>query len=290
MKNQFTKDEIEANLACELDSHDIVRLVDPELRHVCFADGTSNGAYACSGILGHSDRCENCCSLRALETKGKAFKLDLANGMTYWVYSRYVTVEGKPRVIETVDNVTNSILFESANADEIGKIIEKYNHLVINDALTNVYNRRFLDYDFLPSFRFCTDKNLIVNVAMIDVDGFKSVNDTYGHQAGDAVLKKVAKYWKKYFNSRVVGADRVVCRYGGDEFVIITCGEKAEDFAEELKKRAGGMPTHVIYGKTEIKFSITYGLASGVAGKENSSLANLIHQADEAFYAAKGER
>jgi len=206
------------------------------------------------------------------------------------VHSRFVLVGGKPRIIETIDDVTGSILLESVNADKIGEAIENFNHLIINDALTDVYNRRFLDHDFLPSFRFCADKNLMVSVAMIDIDGFKSINDTYGHQAGDAVLKKVAGYWKKYFNSRIPGKDRVVCRYGGDEFVIITCGEKPEDFVEELKKRVGGMPAHITHEKVEIKFSVTYGFASGAAGKGNSSLARLIRRADEAFYTAKGKR
>ena len=87
-----------------------------------------------------------------------------------------------------------------------------YNNLLITDSLTGVYNRRFLDEKFLPSLKCCHDKKIIIGVCVMDFDDFKLVNDTYGHQAGDKLLKEAACFWKQNFNSRKKMCIRDRCR------------------------------------------------------------------------------
>ena len=86
----------------------------------------------------------------------------------------------------------------------------------IIDALTGLFNRRYLEEILEREVRRATRSEQSVGVMMLDLDHFKNFNDTYGHEAGDAVLREAAAFLK-----RSVRAEDIVCRYGGEEFVII---------------------------------------------------------------------
>ena len=147
------------------------------------------------------------------------------------------------------------------------------------DGLTGVWNRRALEgFGNAPS-----EREEDVCLMLIDIDHFKTVNDTYGHLTGDAVLIEMA--------TLLQGAMRptdVVARYGGEEFaVLVSTPDLANtvDFAEELRSR---IQAHVIRdGETGIDLSITVsiGVASGLCGA--SGWRQLIASADEALYCAK---
>ena len=132
------------------------------------------------------------------------------------------------------------------------------------DHLTGIYNRRILD----SVRRYSV-------VVMCDIDNFKNINDTYGHDKGDEILKQVAKTLSK--NIRF---DDVVCRYGGDEFLIIFtgCDEKVVvNRIIEIKKEL----LRVI---PDLKISLSSGISSYKAG---STLKDTITEADIALYKSK---
>lgn len=132
------------------------------------------------------------------------------------------------------------------------------------DHLTGIYNRRILD----SVRRYSV-------VVMCDIDNFKNINDTYGHDKGDEILKQVAKTLSK--NIRF---DDVVCRYGGDEFLIIFtgCDEKVVvNRIIEIKKEL----LRVI---PDLKISLSSGISSYKAG---STLKDTITEADVALYKSK---
>ncbi len=151
------------------------------------------------------------------------------------------------------------------------------------DGLTNLYNIRHFNLLFEAEFRnVSVYKSRRLAVIMADIDNFKHVNDTYGHQAGDAILKEFARI----IQSKCRQTD-VVARYGGEEFVIMLSGageKKAIDIAEKIR---------CAVQNRKFKFkNITYGttISMGVAGFSNEhDKETLIEKSDQALYKAKNE-
>lgn len=288
MKIDFTHQEAKDFIGFMKSENDIVRLVDPLTQQVHDYDNKTNSSDICSKLWGRCERCENCTSIRALQSQGRVYKMEILNQHTYWVLSRYIKIEGSSYVMEVVNDVSDNLLINSNQRDEIGKIINNYNHLLITDSLTGVYNRRFLDEVFLPSLKCCHDSTLTINVAIMDFDDFKLVNDTYGHQAGDALLKDSAGFWKQHFNSRKKGAERLVIRFGGDEMLIVTCGMNLKTFNNEIERYYKQMRKLCYYTEEiQIPFSITFGTSSSEEFGDGWTWDELLFNADQRMYEGK---
>ncbi|QIE56366.1 diguanylate cyclase [Pikeienuella piscinae] len=151
------------------------------------------------------------------------------------------------------------------------------------DPLTGLYNRRFfLDYAKRELGR-CVAQRRPAALISLDVDHFKTFNDNYGHDAGDAVLRALATVLQKLFRE----AD-VPCRLGGEEFVVMMpgCGaERAIERAEQLRKAVEAM--RLRHSGESLKVTISLGLAALTDGAE--TLQDLMLAADEALYKAKAE-
>lgn len=152
----------------------------------------------------------------------------------------------------------------------------------ITDALTGCHNRRFfeqvVDRELQRHARF----NLPLSLLFIDIDRFKAVNDTLGHEAGDRVLRYVARF----LNRHIREADYVF-RWGGDEFlVMITCrGQEAARMASRLKAAFDAAPEAV---DLPPGIGLSVGWTEVPAG--STDLMPLVRQADERMYRDKGTR
>ncbi|HPD19480.1 MAG TPA: GGDEF domain-containing protein, partial [Candidatus Goldiibacteriota bacterium] len=175
------------------------------------------------------------------------------------------------QVIEQVKETTN-ILREQKEEVERKAII---------DELTGIYNRRYfeakLEDELTLAKRFRTNLCLI----MFDIDFFKNINDTYGHQAGDSILQEMA-----LTAGSLMSSVDSLCRYGGEEFVIIlpeTKIEQAIDIAEKLRSE---IEEHVFYVGDKI---VNVTISAGIAEYPTHSLLKqgLIEKADSALYQAK---
>lgn len=169
---------------------------------------------------------------------------------------------------------------------------------VVIDALTNLYNRNYFFYrlksEIVRSQRFQHE----VSILLLDLDGFKNINDTLGHLEGDALLKKVADIFK--YNIRRNEEDPaydvdVPCRYGGDEFIIIlpeTRGENAITAAERLRKTIAKecneflAKRNVTSGKS---FDLTISVGISSFPTNGYTTDELVKSADVALYKAKSE-
>lgn len=288
MKTDFTKQEAQTFLNLMRGENDVVRLVDPVGRLVCSEDPRTMTCETCHSLWGRCERCENCSSLRALQTKESAYKMESINGSTYWVCSRYLRIDGEPFIAELVRNVTDRLIIDSDQKNEIGRLINTYNQMLIVDSLTGVYNRRFLDEHFIPSLQCCHEEDITVNLAFLDMDDFKTINDNFGHRAGDCLLKDVAGFWKLHFDSRERGKERMVVRYGGDELVIIACGISLEEFQNEISLHDKEM-RKICYLADGVQFHFDFaiGAASSESLGKGWTWEELLNAADQKMYQNK---
>ena len=155
--------------------------------------------------------------------------------------------------------------------------------LIFEDDLTGLNNRRFLLGYFEHKVQWDEDEHFPLSLALLDIDFFKSVNDTYGHDAGDEVLIFVAGLLKE-----VTGQDAYPIRLGGDEFMMLfpaTELEQAVAQARRLQQFTRERPLDLSGGKGSIDISLSIGVASAPADATNGS--DLIRQADIALYVSK---
>jgi diguanylate cyclase (GGDEF)-like protein len=151
-----------------------------------------------------------------------------------------------------------------------------------HDRLTGIANRETLLTALTAELERATRHHKWLSVAFIDIDRFKPINDTYGHNAGDAVLRQVAS-----LIADNIRASDMIGRYGGEEFMLIlpeTAPDEAVLLAEKLRTRVMQQPL-VIGGQERVRVTIS----SGIAGEVGSQLQvdALVDQADAAMYAAK---
>jgi len=166
-------------------------------------------------------------------------------------------------------------------------------HIAFNDPLTDLYSRRilieFIDWEIRRYQRVSTPFSL----AILDIDNFKSVNDRFGHHAGDAVLTELARILKKSIRS-----NDLVGRYGGEEFVVVLHATElaaasviAENIRATVEKNLNtpdGQPVTVSIGISMVKKAINSGIGSATQGQETDEIRDaLINQADHALYRAK---
>ncbi|MCZ4430597.1 PleD family two-component system response regulator [Agrobacterium sp. SOY23] len=155
--------------------------------------------------------------------------------------------------------------------------------LAIVDGLTGLNNRRYLDNHLKILFDRAAVRGRPISICMTDIDRFKLVNDTYGHDVGDEVLREFAAR----IRSTVRGAD-LACRYGGEEFVVVmpdTPMELAASVAERLRAIVEDQPFYVRSIDRELSITASLGIAtsSGAFGAPDE----ILKQADRALYEAK---
>jgi diguanylate cyclase (GGDEF)-like protein len=164
---------------------------------------------------------------------------------------------------------------------EIGLLQSKLREQAIRDPLTNLFNRRYLEETLDRELSRAGREDYPVCVIMIDLDHFKRINDTHGHEAGDLVLKAIADALSE-FSRR----GDFACRYGGEEFVITmpnitlaTAYERAESLRQSLNVLS------VPYEYYNLSVTISMGIA---CYPENGQTREaLLRAADQALYAAK---
>jgi diguanylate cyclase (GGDEF)-like protein len=161
---------------------------------------------------------------------------------------------------------------------------EKLNFLASRDSLTGLLNRRVLEHIVKREFDRAVRYTTPLTVVFLDVDNFKMVNDLYGHDAGDDVLKYVATQLLS-----MTRASDVVARFAGDEFIVIlpnTPVDEASEFATRLQTFFINHPLD--FEGTPIRISVSYGLSHMEDGVNDA--ISLLKKADKMLYRAKMER
>ena len=164
---------------------------------------------------------------------------------------------------------------------EIQVLQAKLSEQAIRDPLTSLYNRRYLEETIEREVHRADRENLPLSIIMLDLDHFKQVNDTYGHDAGDLMLKMLSGLLQKECRK-----GDVACRYGGEEFCIIMPGAPLEIASERAERwRILFSQQSMKYKNKTVHATASFGVATyphhGLDGRQ------VIASADQALYVAK---
>jgi len=175
----------------------------------------------------------------------------------------------------------SGVLFVSAitsMSSSVSKRRKKLERLANRDNLTDLYNRRFftsfLNYQLAVALR----EKRSFTLAMADIDLFKSINDTHGHDVGDNVLKSVAQCFNVY-----LAQHDAVCRWGGEEFLIFLPESKVEQAEPVIQAIASVISDH---GSANLQITMSFGL---VESDGNESLDEILQRVDALMYQAKSQ-
>jgi diguanylate cyclase (GGDEF)-like protein/PAS domain S-box-containing protein len=162
------------------------------------------------------------------------------------------------------------------------KLRDELRQQAIHDPLTDLYNRRYLEETLARDLYQVQRRNAPLSVVMLDLDGFKQFNDSFGHGAGDSVLRGLGHALRDHLRKSDIS-----CRYGGDEFVLVLPDSSIADTLERLEQiRLFLKEFQILYGEQTLHM-IT--LSAGIAQtpEHGMTAAGLLQAADEAMYAAK---
>lgn len=155
--------------------------------------------------------------------------------------------------------------------------------LALTDPMTKLYNRRYFNNISKHFFALAKREKQNLSIIMLDIDKFKNINDTYGHQVGDEVILSLANILIQ--NQR---KSDIACRYGGEEFVMLlpnTPKQKAKFLAENIRKKINSNSIKLGSAK-ELKFSVSIGV-SEVDFYNETDIEQALKRADDALYKAK---
>lgn len=207
----------------------------------------------------------------------------------------------KPRVVRALDLGVNDFISRPIERNELKarvrtqirrhryamELRESVNNsiaMAVTDDLTGLYNRRYFDRHLNVLLSKAQEQERNLAVMILDIDHFKSVNDTYGHDVGDVVLKEFSARMKR----NIRGVD-LACRFGGEEFVVLmpdTDVVNAELVAERVRQ-AVGEKTFEINGQRPLTVTVSVGVSFNESLADTSE--SLIKRADLALYRAKRE-
>ena len=273
-QDQMTMQEAERKMESLREVFQVVRLVDGKMlmdREKRINAGDLSETCQCYSFWKKDKECENCSSLLALKEQTQKIKFEFLDLQVFQVISRYVEIDGKPYVMEMIQNLDESIQIDQEGYEKLISKLSGYNEKLYTDVLTGIYNRRF----FEEEIKKMEDE---AGIAVIDLDDFKLHNDTYGHSAGDAALITTANIIKKYIRKT-----DILIRYGGDEFLLILPSIKKHIFEDKLKLIREKIHDTVVPKYEKMQLSVSIG---GAIFREGN-IEDAIASADRQMYIAK---
>ena len=252
---------------------DIVRLVDPTVNAVLELD--NNGTLRktdqhCAAFWETGGNCTNCISTRALSQKTMLNKLEFTKTDMYYVVSKYLCINGTPCVMEMLSKMNEGRWIDANGTRFLLDKSRGESRKLFLDPLTATYSRRYLE-------TYLTHMEGMECVEIIDVNQFKQVNDTYGHPAGDVVLRDIAAAIKSCIRS-----SDILVRYGGDEFLLLFPKMSENDMAEKNKRIKEAVANIVFAEYPTLHLSVSIGGVCGV-----HPIMEAIRQADKRMYENK---
>ena len=197
-------------------------------------------------------------------------------------YGLFMIGDSRRKLFEDNMSFYNAIIAQYDIAISNARIYNNMQHMARKDGLTGINNRIYFNELFKENAEKIVNDNGCMSVALFDIDKFKNVNDTYGHLAGDEVIKRIASVTEEHIDEH----DGFVCRYGGEEFVAVLPDrdiKAAEPIIQELFEKLCAQV--VTYNEYEIHLSVSVGLTAYPEVCDNTE--ELLKRADWCMYYAK---
>ena len=229
-------------------TYDIVRYVNPltkKLIHI-ERDGRSwESDYKCYEMWNCGEECANCISAKCLKSKQRMMKFEITENEVYQVTSMYVELEGRPCSLEMIVKLDDGLLPEGYTREEILRSVRTHKQQSYIDCVTGIYNKRYY-------IEMLCKREKVSGVALADVKGFKRINEFFGYQAGDDVLRKVAQVLRDG-----AGSYGEALRYAGDDFVLVFPEISQEKFHQILTDIQEKVEELVFPGLPGVKLDLT---------------------------------
>jgi two-component system cell cycle response regulator len=238
-------------------------------------------------MMRESDGLRLCAALRSQETTRQVPILALveegdhdrlARALDLGVNDYLVRPIDKNELVARVRTQIRRRRYQEQRAD-----YERSMSLALTDTLTGLYNRRYASRHLATEVEQSKRTGKPLGLLLIDIDHFKTINDTHGHAAGDEVLRAVANRLSRHLR----GFD-TVARWGGEEFVVVmpeATLEVARSVAERLRRKVASGPVTISGGGGDVIVTVSIGVA--VTGDDVSTMDDLLRAADAAMYFAK---
>ncbi len=188
------------------------------------------------------------------------------------------------KLLESNQTLEDNLLYTQYRVQEQAEEIDSARREARTDSLTGVANRKAFDEKLHVSIGRLQRKGTPFILVLIDVDHFKRINDSHGHQAGDCVLEMIGEAMRQ-----AVRRGDFVARLGGDEFGIILPRTKMEigyTVAERVHSRVAEHSSHLSYSGDQVSVGLSIGVA---AAREDDSTESIYARADEALYRSKNQ-
>ena len=193
----------------------------------------------------------------------------------------FAMMYGRPKAFKERETILDSVFAQLESAIRNACLYKKIEELSIRDPLTGLYNRRYLNLFYNDKF-ISVKVEHPVSAALIDIDHFKKINDTYGHLFGDVAIKAVASR----INECAVKNGGFSFRYGGEEFVILIDDCTVNKMQEAMEDLRTTIKNTVI---KDDKYSINVNVSIGITSYPDitGEISTLIDRADKAMYYSK---
>lgn len=273
MENHAKGEELQRSLSELKQIFDVVRLVDPAAGVELMLD--ENGLIRrtdrkCADFLGNSGSCANCISKRALAQKTSLNKMEFVRNNMYYVSAKYMCINGTPCVLEMLSKMKEGRWIDANGTRFLLDEHRGETRELFSDPLTGAYSRRYFE-------TYISHLEGMECVEIIDVDQFKQVNDTYGHTAGDVVLRDIVAAIQS-----CIRTTDILIRYGGDEFLLLFPKISEENLSVKNARIRETVKQIVIPEYPGLKLSVSIGGVCGV-----HPIKEAIRQADEQMYRNK---
>ncbi|WP_394527058.1 GGDEF domain-containing protein [Lacrimispora sp. JR3] len=288
--NRITLDEINDKLDFFHKMYDAVRLIDPLHKKVMdYRNSTMVPSdEKCYCYWGNNKICDNCISIRSYKEDRSLVKMETNSDIVLLVTAIPITAAGGPAVLELFKNVTDSMFIGEGDYNK-GEMLTQYvreiTDAIVKDPLTSLFNRRYIDERLPADIVESVLSHTPLSVCFIDLDNFKAINDSYGHEAGDLAIQAMGGIILRNIGNKNGWA----ARYGGDEFVVCLNRIKEDEarlIMEQIQKDAETVPVGT--ENQSMKLSLSFGIKTmdqmPITAKE------MIGEADKNMYRAKRQK
>ena len=268
-----TSPVVRQNIHCLQSVFDIVRLIDPTTYEVLELDEAGvlrHSKQHCAAFWNNEGTCANCTSARAYAQKSTLNKLEFTSTDMYFVVSKYLNLNGTPCVLELLSRLDEGRWIDANGTRLLLDRNHDGNMDLFLDPVTDTYSRRYYE-----TYRAHLEG--MESIAIIDANRFKQVNDSFGHPAGDAVLREIARAIKD-----CIRKTDILIRYGGDEFLLLFPKMSEEILERKMQEISAAVENIRIADYPELRLSISIGGVTGV-----HPITEAIRQADLHMYAQK---